>query len=66
MVSRQLLLEHFESDNERVLKRGEILKKVILCIGTLDTKGPELLYIKQLIEQRSGYEAWSWILVAWT
>jgi uncharacterized protein (UPF0261 family) len=34
-----------------------ILKKVILCIGTLDTKGPELLYIKQLIERRSGYEA---------
>jgi uncharacterized protein (UPF0261 family) len=33
------------------------LKKVILCIGTLDTKGPELLYIKQLIERRSGYEA---------
>ena len=33
------------------------MKKVILCIGTLDTKGPELLYIKQLIEQRSGYEA---------
>ncbi len=34
-----------------------ILKKIILCIGTLDTKGPELLYIKQLIEQRGGYEA---------
>jgi uncharacterized protein (UPF0261 family) len=33
------------------------LKKVILCIGTLDTKGPELLYIKHLIERRSGYEA---------
>ena len=33
------------------------MKKVILCIGTLDTKGPEVLYIKQLIEQRSGYEA---------
>jgi uncharacterized protein (UPF0261 family) len=34
-----------------------ILRKVILCIGTLDTKGPELLYIKQLIEGRNGYEA---------
>jgi uncharacterized protein (UPF0261 family) len=33
------------------------LKKIILCIGTLDTKGPELLYIKQLIERTSGYEA---------
>jgi uncharacterized protein (UPF0261 family) len=33
------------------------LKKIILCIGTLDTKGPELLYIKQLIERRVGYEA---------
>ncbi len=34
-----------------------MLKKIILCIGTLDTKGPELLYIKQLIERKSGYEA---------
>ena len=33
------------------------MKKIILCIGTLDTKGPELLYIKQLIERRGGYEA---------
>jgi uncharacterized protein (UPF0261 family) len=33
------------------------LKKIILCIGTLDTKGSELHYIKQLIEQREGYEA---------
>jgi uncharacterized protein (UPF0261 family) len=33
------------------------LKKIILCIGTLDTKGPELLYIKRLIERTSGYEA---------
>jgi uncharacterized protein (UPF0261 family) len=33
------------------------LEKVILCIGTLDTKGPELQYVKQLIEQRKGYKA---------
>jgi uncharacterized protein (UPF0261 family) len=33
------------------------LKKIILCIGTLDTKGPELLYMKQLIEQKDGYGA---------
>ena len=34
-----------------------ILKKMILCIGTLDTKGPELQYIKQLIERKRGYDA---------
>ena len=34
-----------------------ILKKVILCLGTLDTKGPELRYIKQLIERKRGYKA---------
>ena len=34
-----------------------ILKKIILCIGTLDTKGPELQYIKQLIERKRGYDA---------
>ncbi len=34
-----------------------ILKKIILCIGTLDTKGPELQYIKQLIERKRGYKA---------
>ncbi len=34
-----------------------ILAKIILCIGTLDTKGPELLYIKQLIERKRGYAA---------
>jgi uncharacterized protein (UPF0261 family) len=28
---------------------------MILCIGTLDTKGPELQYIKQLIEGKRGY-----------
>ncbi len=33
------------------------MKKIILCIGTLDTKGPELQYIKQLIERRREYEA---------
>jgi uncharacterized protein (UPF0261 family) len=34
-----------------------ILNKIILCIGTLDTKGPELQYIKQLIERKRGYDA---------
>jgi uncharacterized protein (UPF0261 family) len=34
-----------------------ILNKIILCIGTLDTKGPELQYIKQLIERKKGYDA---------
>ncbi len=38
-------------------ERGGILKKIILCIGTLDTKGPELLYVKQLIERKRGYHA---------
>ena len=33
------------------------MKKIILCIGTLDTKGPELQYIKQLIERKRGYDA---------
>ncbi len=33
------------------------MEKIILCIGTLDTKGPELQYIKQLIEQKRGYRA---------
>jgi uncharacterized protein (UPF0261 family) len=33
------------------------LKKIILCIGTLDTKGLELQYIKQLIERKRGYDA---------
>jgi uncharacterized protein (UPF0261 family) len=33
------------------------LKKNILCIGTLDTKGPELQYIKQLIDRKRGYKA---------
>jgi len=33
------------------------LKKIVLCIGTLDTKGPELQYIKQLIERKRGYDA---------
>jgi len=31
------------------------LEKVILCIGTLDSKGPELQYVKQLIERKKGY-----------
>ena len=34
-----------------------VLKKIILCIGTLDSKGPELLYIKELIERKRGYRA---------
>jgi uncharacterized protein (UPF0261 family) len=34
-----------------------ILNKIILCIGTLDTKGTELQYIKQLIERKRGYDA---------
>ena len=34
-----------------------ILNKIILCIGTLDTKGPELQYIKELIERKKGYNA---------
>jgi uncharacterized protein (UPF0261 family) len=34
-----------------------ILNKIVLCIGTLDTKGPELQYIKQLIERKKGYNA---------
>ena len=33
------------------------MKKIVLCIGTLDTKGPELQYIKQLIERKRGYDA---------
>ncbi len=31
------------------------MEKVILCIGTLDSKGPELQYVKQLIERKKGY-----------
>ena len=34
-----------------------VLEKIILCIGTLDSKGPELLYIKKLIERKRGYRA---------
>jgi uncharacterized protein (UPF0261 family) len=33
------------------------VERVILCIGTLDSKGPELQYVKHLIERRSGYRA---------
>ncbi len=33
------------------------MNKIILCIGTLDTKGPELQYIKELIERKKGYSA---------
>jgi uncharacterized protein (UPF0261 family) len=40
-----------------VLEGGVVLDRTILCIGTLDSKGPELLYIKQQIERRSGYRA---------
>ena len=28
------------------------MKKVILCIGTLDTKGPEISYMRELIEKK--------------
>ena len=31
--------------------------KTILCMGTLDTKGPELQYIKRLIERKRGFNA---------
>lgn len=33
------------------------MEKVILCIGTLDSKGPELQYVKRLIELNQGYRA---------
>ncbi|MBI2850227.1 MAG: Tm-1-like ATP-binding domain-containing protein [Chloroflexi bacterium] len=33
------------------------MKKTILCIGTLDTKGPELDYVKQLIDRKRGFRA---------
>ena len=33
------------------------MDRIILCIGTLDSKGPELLYVKQLIERKAGYRA---------
>jgi len=33
------------------------VEKVILCIGTLDSKGPELQYVKQLIDSRRNYKA---------
>ncbi|HEY93967.1 MAG TPA: UPF0261 family protein [Dehalococcoidia bacterium] len=32
-------------------------KKVILCIGTLDSKGPELQYVKNLINGKENYQA---------
>ncbi|MFC1948032.1 Tm-1-like ATP-binding domain-containing protein [Chloroflexota bacterium] len=32
-------------------------KKVILCIGTLDSKGPELQYVKNLINGKENYRA---------
>ena len=32
-------------------------KKVILCIGTLDSKGPELQYVKNLINAKEHYRA---------
>ena len=33
------------------------MEKVILCIGTLDSKGPELHYVKQLIDIKSNFKA---------
>ncbi len=32
------------------------MENVILCIGTLDSKGPELQYVKQLINSKSNYK----------
>ena len=32
------------------------VENVILCIGTLDSKGPELQYVKQLINSKSNYK----------
>jgi len=32
------------------------VEKVILCIGTLDSKGPELQYVKRLIDGKSNYK----------
>ena len=31
---------------------GSKLQKTIVCIGTLDTKGSEIQYVKNIIEQR--------------
>ena len=39
------------------MKGGVVLEKIILCIGTLDSKGPEVQYVKQLIERKRGYSA---------
>ena len=33
------------------------MDRTILCIGTLDSKGPELLYVKQLIERKAVCQA---------
>ena len=33
------------------------MDRIVLCIGTLDSKGNELQYVKQLIERRVGYRA---------
>ena len=32
------------------------MENIILCIGTLDSKGPELQYVKQLINSKSNYK----------
>jgi len=32
------------------------VENIILCIGTLDSKGPELQYVKQLINSKSNYK----------
>ena len=34
-----------------------VLEKIILCIGALDSKGPEVQYLKQLIERKRDYRA---------
>jgi len=38
-------------------KGDKLLDRTILCIGTLDSKGPELLYVKQHIELKAGFRA---------
>lgn len=37
---------------KRIRKKELPMKKTLLCIATLDTKGPEAMYVKNLIERR--------------
>jgi uncharacterized protein (UPF0261 family) len=39
------------------VKTGGAVLKTILCIGTLDSKGPEVQFIKQQIERKPGFRA---------